>query len=70
MLTGRNPLSVGAGSLANFDSGYPGYRGKSDTIAGILRVHGWRNCNVDGGIIPDWAGARVTCRSADISLGL
>src|SRR5262249_3004315 len=29
-----------------------------------------RNCNWDGGIIPDWAGARVMCRPADMSLGL
>ncbi len=47
MLTGRNPHSVGVGSLANFDSGYPGYRGKirrnAGTIAEILRLHGWRN---------------------------
>ncbi len=42
MLTGRNPHSVGVGSLANFDSGYPGYRGKiareAGTIAEILRL--------------------------------
>lgn len=47
MLTGRNPHSVGMGSLANFDSGYPGYRGKirreAGTIAEILRLHGYRN---------------------------
>ena len=47
MLTGRNPHSVGVGSLANFDSGYPGYRGKirreAGTIAEILRLHGYRN---------------------------
>lgn len=47
MLTGRNPHSVGVGSLANFDSGYPGYRGKirreAGTIAEILRLHGWRS---------------------------
>jgi len=28
LLTGRNHHSVGVGSLANFDSGFPGYRGK------------------------------------------
>ena len=28
LLTGRNHHSVGVGCLANFDSGYPGYRGK------------------------------------------
>ena len=47
MLTGRNPHSFGVGSLANFDSGYPGYRGKirreAGTIAEILRLNGWRN---------------------------
>jgi arylsulfatase A-like enzyme len=47
MLTGRNPHSVGVGSLANFDSGYPGYRGKirreAGTLPEILRFHGWRN---------------------------
>ncbi|MBI3516636.1 MAG: arylsulfatase, partial [Proteobacteria bacterium] len=47
MLTGHNPHSVGVGSLANFDSGYPGYRGKirreAGTIAEILRPHGYRN---------------------------
>ena len=47
LLTGRNPHSVGVGSLANFDSGYPGYRGKirrdAGTIAEILRSHGYRN---------------------------
>jgi len=45
-------------------------RRKADTIAEILRLHGWRNCNVDGGIIPDGVRARGTCRSADMSLGL
>src|SRR5438105_15081133 len=47
MLTGRNPHSVGVGSLANFDSGYPGYRGKiakdGGTLAEMLRPHGYRN---------------------------
>ena len=28
LLTGRNHHSVGVGCLANFDTGYPGYRGK------------------------------------------
>jgi arylsulfatase A-like enzyme len=28
LLTGRNHHSVGMGCLANFDSGFPGYRGK------------------------------------------
>ncbi|SFM35084.1 arylsulfatase [Shimia aestuarii] len=47
MLTGRNHHSVGMGCLANFDSGYPGYRGKisreAGTIAEILRPSGYRN---------------------------
>ena len=47
LLTGRNHHSVGMGCLANFDSGYPGYRGKitsdAPTIAELLRPHGYRN---------------------------
>ena len=47
LLTGRNHHSVGVGSLANFDSGYPGYRGKiareAGTLAEMLRAHGYRN---------------------------
>ena len=47
LLTGRNHHSVGVGCLANFDSGYPGYRGKIAREAGILpemlRPHGYRN---------------------------
>ncbi|MFW2332615.1 arylsulfatase [Ilumatobacter sp.] len=46
LLTGRNHHSVGVGCLANFDSGYPGYRGKlarsAGTIAEMLRPHGYR----------------------------
>src|SRR5246500_5198865 len=42
LLTGRNHHSVGVGCLANFDSGYPGYRGKiareAGTLAEMLRV--------------------------------
>lgn len=45
--TGRNHHSVGMGCLSNFDSGYPGYRGKIDhdaaTIAEMLRPHGYRS---------------------------
>ena len=45
--TGRNHHSVGMGCLANFDSGFPGYRGKIDadapTLAEMLRPHGYRN---------------------------
>ena len=47
LLSGRNHHSVGVGCLANFDSGYPGYRGKIAREAGILpellRPHGYRN---------------------------
>jgi arylsulfatase A-like enzyme len=47
LLTGRNHHSVGVGCLANFDSGYPGYRGKISSEAGtlpeMLRPHGYRN---------------------------
>ena len=47
LLTGRNHHSVGVGCLANFDSGYPGYRGKispdAGTLAEMLRQHGYRN---------------------------
>lgn len=46
LLTGRNHHSVGVGCLANFDSGYPGYRGKiareAGTLAEMLRGHGYR----------------------------
>ncbi len=45
--TGRNHHSVGMGCLANFDSGFPGYRGKIDAdaplLAEMLRPHGYRN---------------------------
>jgi arylsulfatase len=47
LLTGRNHHSVGVGCLANFDSGFPGYRGKivkeAGTLAEMLRPHGYRN---------------------------
>ena len=47
LLTGRNHHSVGVGCLANFDSGYPGYRGKIAKEAGILpemlKPHGYRS---------------------------
>jgi arylsulfatase A-like enzyme len=47
LLTGRNHHSVGVGCLANFDSGYPGYRGKivreAGTLAEMLRAHDYRN---------------------------
>jgi arylsulfatase len=45
--TGRNHHDVGMGCLANFDSGYPGYRGKiapdAPTLAEVLRPHGYRS---------------------------
>lgn len=47
LLTGRNHHSVGVGCLANFDSGYPGYRGKiapdCGTLAEMLGAVGYRN---------------------------
>ena len=47
LLTGRNHHSVGVGCLANFDSGYPGYRGKisrdAGTLAEMLGSRGYRN---------------------------
>jgi arylsulfatase A-like enzyme len=47
LLTGRNHHSVGVGCLANFDSGFPGYRGKiakeAGTLAEVLRPHAYRN---------------------------
>jgi arylsulfatase A-like enzyme len=45
LLTGRNHHSVGMGCLANFDSGYPGYRGtivkEAGTLPEMLRPHGY-----------------------------
>ncbi|MFN0185592.1 MAG: arylsulfatase [Aquabacterium sp.] len=45
LLTGRNHHSVGMGCLANFDSGFPGYRGKlspdAPTLAELLRGAGY-----------------------------
>lgn len=47
LLTGRNHHSVGMGCLANFDSGFPGYRGKiareAGTLPEMLRPHGYRS---------------------------
>ncbi|MDE2362233.1 MAG: arylsulfatase [Hyphomicrobiales bacterium] len=47
LLTGRNHHAVGVGCLANFDSGFPGYRGKiakeAGTLAEMLRMVGYRN---------------------------
>ena len=45
--TGRNHHAVGMGCPANFDSGYPGYRGKisadAPLLSEILRPLGYRN---------------------------
>ncbi len=47
LLTGRNHHNVGVGCLANFDSGYPGYRGKitrsAGTIAELVKPYGYRS---------------------------
>ena len=47
LLTGRNHHSVGMGCLANFDSGFPGYRGKlsreGGTLPEMLKPHGYRS---------------------------
>lgn len=47
LLTGRNHHNVGVGCLANFDSGFPGYRGKiarsAGTVAELLKPYGYRS---------------------------
>lgn len=47
LLTGRNHHNVGVGCLANFDSGFPGYRGKiarsAGTIAELVKPYGYRS---------------------------
>jgi arylsulfatase A-like enzyme len=47
LLTGRNHHSVGVGCLANFDTGFPGYRGKiakeAGTLAEMLRPYAYRS---------------------------
>ena len=47
LFTGRNHHSVGMGCLANFDSGYPGYRGRvapdAPMISEVLGAAGYRN---------------------------
>jgi len=51
LLTGRNHHNVGVGCLANFDSGFPGYRGKisrdAATLAELLGPYGYR-CYMSG----------------------
>lgn len=51
LLTGRNHHNVGVGCLANFDSGFPGYRGKisreAATLAELLDPLGYR-CYLTG----------------------
>lgn len=59
LLTGRNHHSVGMGCLANFDSGFPGYRGKiaadATTLAEMLEPHGYRNY-----LVGKWHATSVT----------
>ncbi len=59
LLTGHNHHRVGMGCLANFDSGFPGYRGKLDptipTISEVLRPHGYRNY-----MVGKWHVVRLT----------
>ncbi len=59
LLTGRNHHSVGMGCLANFDSGYPGYRGKiapeAGTLAEMLAPHGIRSY-----MVGKWHATRTT----------
>lgn len=47
LLTGRHHHAVGMGSLANYDLGFPGYRGAISTEAALLpemlRPHGWNS---------------------------
>jgi arylsulfatase len=45
LLTGRNHHAVGMGVVSNWDTGYPGYRGRVDrraaTVAEVLRANGY-----------------------------
>jgi arylsulfatase len=59
LLTGRNHHDVGMGCLANFDSGFPGYRGKiaaeAETLPELLRRVGYRNY-----LVGKWHATRLT----------
>ena len=59
LLTGRNHHDVGMGCLANFDSGFPGYRGKiaadATTLPETLRSVGYRNY-----LVGKWHATRLT----------
>lgn len=59
LLTGHNHHRVGMGCLANFDSGFPGYRGKLDpsipTIAEIVRPAGFKTY-----MVGKWHVVRLT----------
>lgn len=47
LLTGRNHHAVGMGGLANWDHGFPGYRGviskEAALVPEVLRPHGWNS---------------------------
>ena len=59
LLTGRNHHAVGMGCLANFDSGFPGYRGKisadAPTIPEMLAPSGYRSY-----MVGKWHATRTT----------
>ena len=59
LLTGRNHHSVGVGCLANFDSGYPGYRGKIAREAGTLAEM------LQSARLSQLHGRQMACHAAD-----